>query len=298
MNKKIGIGFVGGDLRQIRAAKMFAADGADVKIFGFEKDSADIDGLTAAGTLPEVFEGAEGKADAACIVLPLPYSSDGETINAPFCDEKVYISDVFKNLKKGQILFVGKADEKISLLAELYGAHTVDYFHREELAVLNSIPTAEGAIAIAMKETTFTLHGSRCLVIGNGRVGKVLAGKLSALCAKVSVACRKAADLAWIYASGNEAVEMGRLADCIGEFDVIFNTVPSVVLAGKLLSEVRKDALVVDLASKPGGVDFDAARELGTRVIWALSLPGKVAPDTSGDMMAKGKLFEDFIKLV
>ena len=66
------------------------------------------------------------------------------------------------------------------------------------------------------------------------------------------------------------------------KFDIIFNTIPALVLNRNELIKIRNDALVIDLASKPGGVDFDAAKELGIRVIWALSLPGRVAPVTAG----------------
>ena len=50
---------------------------------------------------------------------------------------------------------------------------------------------------------------------------------------------------------------------------------------------MQSDALILDLASKPGGVDWDAAQALGRRVVWALSLPGKTAPFTAGEIIAK-----------
>ena len=60
------------------------------------------------------------------------------------------------------------------------------------------------------------------------------------------------------------------------------NTVPHRVLGVEELADLKEGCLVIDLASKPGGVDLEAARQLGVRVIWALSLPGKVAPVTAG----------------
>ena len=258
MNKKMGIGFVGGDLRQLRVARRFALDGFDIKIFGFEDMYGELldDGITVVNSAEEALE------EVGVVVLPLPYSVNGDTINAPGYVGKIYISDVFKGLKKEQILFVGKSDDKISALASLYSAHVVDYFDREELALLNAIPTAEGAVAIAMNETPFTLHGSKCLIIGNGRIGKILASMLSALHANVAVACRKYHDLAWVNACGNEAVALGGLSNRISDFDIIFNTVPSMVLDFKLLSKVKKDVLIIDLASKPGGVGLILDKEI------------------------------------
>ena len=100
--------------------------------------------------------------------------------------------------------------------------------------------------------------------------------------AQVYAAARKYADLAMIEGHGYEPLPLGSLKNHIGKFDIIFNTVPALVMGNEVLSNVRPDALIIDLASKPGGVDFDAAGRYGLKVIWALSLPGKIAPITSG----------------
>jgi len=69
--------------------------------------------------------------------------------------------------------------------------------------------------------------------------------------------------------------------------DIIFNTIPSLVIDEDLLRFIKKDAIIIDLASKPGGVDFDKAEEFGIKTIWALSLPGKVAPISSAEYIKK-----------
>lgn len=146
----------------------------------------------------------------------------------------------------------------------------------------NAVPTAEGAVEIAMSETPFTLHGSKCLVTGYGRIGKILSKMLRGIGARVSVEARKYADLALIEGNSCEAVSLGELSHHVGEYDVIFNTVPTLLFDREMLEKVKKDVLIIDLASRPGGVDFDAAAQLGVKVIWALSLPGKVAPVSAG----------------
>lgn len=146
----------------------------------------------------------------------------------------------------------------------------------------NAIPTAEGAIEIAISETPVTIHGSKCLVLGYGKIGKILTKDLYGMGAITYAAARKYADLAMIEGHGYEPLQMSTLKGRINEFDIIFNTVPALILDDEVLSKVQKDALIIDLASKPGGVDFEAAKKYGLRVIWALSLPGKVAPITSG----------------
>lgn len=275
------LGFVGGDLRQIRVINGLAKSGIEVIVFGFDaKEAEKIESIAKrSSTLQDLVKNAK------TIVLPLPYSVDGENVNAPFLSEKIRVSEVVRSMPKGGTILAGKADERLRTMADICGVRVVDYFCREELAVRNAVPTAEGAIQLAMENTPHTLHGSECLIIGNGRIGKLLAKMLGGIGAFVTVAARKKKDLAQIVAFGAEAVPMWELHDYIGKFDIIFNTAPALVLDEGLLERVRKHCLILDLASKPGGVDFSAAERLGVSAIPALSLPGKVAPDTAGDII-------------
>ena len=145
-----------------------------------------------------------------------------------------------------------------------------------------TVPTAEGAVQIALEEMGVTLHGARALVLGYGRVGKLTAHRLAALGAQVTVAARACDALAWAAAYGHRAMRLADLDGALGEYDLVVNTVPARVLPRPLLAQLRENCLVIDLASKPGGVDFQGAAELGVRCVWALSLPGKVAPITAG----------------
>ena len=121
------------------------------------------------------------------------------------------------------------------------------------------------------------------LVTGFGRIGRVLCRLLVAMGAQVTVAARKYSDFAWIGIFGAKAVHTDSLAEASAQADLVFNTVPSLLFDQKVLSALPKEAVVIDLASKPGGVDFAAAGRLGVKTIWALSLPGKVAPISSGE---------------
>ena len=119
-------------------------------------------------------------------------------------------------------------------------------------------------------------------MLGYGKIGKILAKDLYGMGAQTHVEARKYADLAMIEGHGYEPLPLDNLKDHIHEFDIIFNTIPALILDDEILAHVRKYALIIDLASKPGGVDFDAAKSYGVKVIWALSLPGKIAPVSSG----------------
>lgn len=146
----------------------------------------------------------------------------------------------------------------------------------------NALPTGEGAIQLAMERMPITIHGCRALVIGFGRVGQVMAWQLSALGAKVSVAARRSGPLAMARVHGYGTEQIGHLVGWLGSYDLIINTVPAPVLGERELMDVRGDCLIIDLASAPGGVDLAAAARLSRQTVWALSLPGKVAPATAG----------------
>ncbi|HHV98683.1 MAG TPA: dipicolinate synthase subunit DpsA [Clostridiaceae bacterium] len=267
---------IGGDLRNVKLAELLAEDGNNVNIYGFNSAGFEL-------KIKESKDLALAIDESDVVIGPLPCSNDNETLNAPFHSEKIHINEIFKTMNKNQLFIAGRISEKIEHLAEIYNVYSVDILKREEMAVLNAIPTAEGAIQIAMEEMPITLHGSNALILGYGRIGKILAKSLSALGTNVFVEARKHSDLAWIKSYGYKPVHLNNIENYLEQMDVIFNTVPSIILDANKLKKIRKDCLVIDLASKPGGIDFDSAKSLGVRVIWALSLPGKVAPVTAAN---------------
>lgn len=275
--------FVGGDDRQLRAANRVAENGTQISVLGFSKENTNK--MPDSVSLIENID--DNKFDYTAVVLPLPYSSDGVNINAPQIKQKLPVEELLKKLPPKSCVLAGKCDSLLRKLAASRNITLIDYFDREDLQILNAVPTAEGAIQIAMQELPFTLHSSKCLIIGNGRIGKILAKMLHGIGTEVTVAARKRKDIVQAFAYGYKSISTGELYDVVGGFDVIFNTAPSLILDFDLLSRTRRDSLVIDLASKPGGVDFETARKMGIKVIWALSLPGKVAPHTAGDIIGR-----------
>jgi dipicolinate synthase subunit A len=223
---------------------------------------------------------------ADVIILPLPCSLDNKTINMPMSGKRLLISELFEQIQNSQIVVAGHVSSAITGIAQQYNVYMLDYYDREELKVLNAIPTVEGALKIAMEETVFTIHGSRCMVTGYGRIGKLLCHTLKSLGAVVTASARTQSDLAWIKTFGYDAVKTASIESIVSAQDIIFNTIPSTIFDKKILERVSKDCLIIDLASKPGGVDIKAASLLGIKTIWALSIPGKVAPVTAGRIIA------------
>lgn len=260
---------LGGDLRQKTVCNLLEKDGYDVKRLALSDCKPDLRYL----------------CSCKILILPIPISYDDVYINTPLCQEKVKISDVMDMLSPDCFVLGGCISPGIASMLEEKNIAYCDYYNREELIIKNAIPTVEGAIEIAMSEMAITIFSSRVLVVGYGRIGKILSDRLKSLGAYVTVSARKHKDFAWIEEKGHSLVHTERIADSIDSFDLIINTVPAEVLGRGVLSKVRDDALIIDLASKPGGVDFGAAKELGKNVIWALSLPGKTAPITSGKII-------------
>ncbi len=275
MKHELNIWVVGGDLRQARLAQLLAEDGHTVHTYALGQPQEQISGLTAAASLRHA-----DKAD--CVVLPLTISTGGGLLNAPLSPSEHPLAPILDQFSPRQFLCGGRVDQETEELARERGLTIHDYFAREELAVANAVPTAEGAVQLAMEHLPITVHGARVLVIGFGRVGKLTAQRFQALGARVSVAARKYEQLAWAQATGLGGEHLSNLKGWLCGYDLIVNTVPVRVLDREELEDVKPDCLILDLASKPGGVDLGAAGELGLTVIWALSLPGKVAPVTAG----------------
>lgn len=281
---KAKIGVLGGDRRQIAMAEELAACGFEVAVTGFDRYDGEI-------VLPTRCIGMENAVkNATAIVLPLPYSHDAIRLYAPLSESEMRLRDLFGMMTAGQTVIGGRFNDTAISLAEKAGVTLHDYATREEFNVENAVPTAEGAIAIAMDRLDITLHGSRCLVLGYGRIGSVLCRSLSSLGAQVSAAARNPADLARIRTMGYCPVPICDLAAIEDIPDVIFNTVPDTVINRTVLERLGGRSLIIDLASKPGGVDRRAAQESGTEVIWALSLPGKASPVTAGKIIARSVL--------
>ena len=271
MRQERNVWLVGGDMRQVWLARLLAEDGHTVHAFAL--------GPVGEGVKEErTLAGAER---AGCVVLPLPAAGRDGALNAPLAERPVPLEEVFAALAPGQIVCAGRVDGRLRTLAEERGVRLFDYFAREELAVANAVPTAEGAVQIALEELPITLHGARALVSGYGRLGRALAPRLAALGARVTVAARRYEALAWAEGFGFDACPLGELEGRLEDFDLAVNTVPAPVLGAAELERLRAGCLVIDLASLPGGVDLAAAERLGVKAVRALSLPGKVAPATA-----------------
>ena len=269
MKNRLRILTVGGDMRQLYCARRLARE-CDTSVTGFDKEY-----LTASES-----SDAEGRYD--CIILPVPPLNDDGNIPAPCGCGDISPDEIKKHLAEGAVIFAGHVGEK--LRETFSGTEIVDYLEREELSLKNAIPTAEGAVQIALEELPVTLSGLSVLIVGMGRIGTALSTILKGFGADVTAAVRNEKGAAKARLAGIKSVYTDNLPT---DYGLVFNTAPELVFNRELLGKFSDSTLFIDLASKPGGIDFESASELGIRAIWALGLPGKTAPVTAGEIIAE-----------
>lgn len=268
MNKTFGL--IGGDQRQAELACLLAEDGHTVRTYGLDRWK------------PVGGTGLDQAAAAENIILPLPLCKGDGVLN---CEEgPVPTLELFRRLRPDQRILAGQVRPRQRREAEDCSLVLEDYFLREELTVANAAATAEAAIQVGMERLNRTLLGMNCLVLGFGRIGKLLCERLHGLGARVTAAARKPSDLAWIRAYGWLAMNTYGLNGKLSGFGVVFNTIPSPVLGKPLLEQLPPECLCIDLASVQG-IDLAAAERLGLSCVWARSLPGRLVPRTAAEVI-------------
>lgn len=271
--KQYDIALIGGDARIAYMAPCLMEMGYQVICYGI----LDVDSpVIYADSLKDAVE------QSACIVGGIPLFKDGRVFAKKempgLMEEKFY-----EYLKPDQMVFGGVIPARF---AELCGERNIfcyDFMKDEPLAVFNAVATAEGAILEALKNKETNIHGSKTLVLGYGRCGKVMADKLKGIGAKVTVCSRCQVERACAATCGLNVVPIGKLEDEIQRFEYIYNTIPAKLLGKNLLTRMRRDVLVIDIASGQGGVDYNLAKQLGVKALHCLGLPGKYAPKISAN---------------
>lgn len=271
------VGIVGGD-RRVEFFLPSLID-AGARIYGV--------GLNTLAAFPEVLRCDLARAISECHVLILPMQG---------CDQQALVQsaysirpiDLCQAKANSRILVLsGVARARLMDIASQCGWKLIEIADDNELAILNSIPTAEGAVRLAQERSQTTIHGSHALVIGLGRCGTTLATLLQGMGAHVAVASRGRSDLARAVTLGMTPIYLGDMRSQLGSMDYIFNTVPDAVFGREELVCTASQAVIIDIASSPGGVDFSAAQELNRVAVLAPGIPGKFTPKTAGRILGK-----------
>ena len=272
--KKPEILIAGGDMRQLYCAAVLSRD-FEISVLGFDRERIpdDLDLNTADRT---------GVRSYDCAVLPVPPLNSEGNLFAPCSSSVISIAAIEDMLAPDAVIYAGRVDDK--LRKALPDRTIYDYLLREEMNLKNAVPTAEGAVQLALEELPVTLNGLKVLIVGMGRIGTALAEILKGFGADITAAVHNSHGAAKARVHGIKAVPTNRLD---GSYGLVFNTVPKLIFDDDMLGRFDKNTLFIDLASKPGGIDFEAALSHGIKAIWALGLPGKTAPVTSGEIIAE-----------
>ncbi|MGI6449798.1 MAG: dipicolinate synthase subunit DpsA [Desulfitobacteriia bacterium] len=277
----VRLAVIGGDDREIYLIPELQRLGAKVIGLGLEKSP-----------LGNTIEHAENLLDivkkADALLFPMFGTDERGLVKAKYTNSPIILShEALEAIPPGVPLFIGWARPALKMAAQILNIPLVEINNRDDLAILNSIPSAEGAIQMAIEATNITIHSSESFVLGVGRTGITLIHMLKGIGARVTAVARKSADLARAFEMGVKVIDYSQLETEISKADIVFNTVPALVLNRNILEEMPREAVIIDLASIPGGTDFEYAKKLGIKAQLAPGLPGIVAPKTAGRILAK-----------
>lgn len=278
MSSHFDIGIFGGDLRQVYMAYSFLQKGYRVATYSIA-ETINHDNCIPVATLNELFE------QSKVLIGPIPMTRDFVSIMSTNTPPDFTLAHVNYLLTEDHLFIAGGipsiiTDHCISKSIPFY-----DLLKDEKVTILNAIATAEGSIMEAISGSDRNLHGSNCLVLGYGRCAKILAGKLKALDARVTVSARSKEALAYADAAGLNTVDLDNIKCILPSYHFIFNTIPALVLNKDCLELVNSNVTIIDIASAPGGVDFTYAYQQKINAKLCLGLPGKVSPRTSADIL-------------
>ncbi len=285
MNNKIKIGILGGDARQSAVCSLLSQRGIECAIWGASSQNSSADKNSV-----KCVDWRDALCGANAVILPLPLTTDGVRVNCGKVQNgtEQYIprvTEIIQATDRSTIIFAGKIPVNLARFALEHNVRMIDYYEFEDFQIKNSVPTAEGAISIAISEMDITLSGCNAAVVGYGRIGRTLSQKLIALGANVTCIARSKKDLAWASCDGCVTGKIEQYLEDPGRFDVIFNTVPHIIFDEKTIDKLDSETLFIDLASANGGINMPYATEKGIKVIKALSLPGRVSPFTAGKII-------------
>lgn len=226
--------------------------------------------------LREIYKEKISKIEEADIILcPIPFSKDGNMINS----SDISINQLIDKVKNSNKLLVsGAINQNVINKLKENNIDVIDIMDYEEFSIKNAIATSEGAIKKAIEMTDFTLNSSNILILGFGRIGKCLSRNLSGFGAKIYCEARKKKDIALIKSMGYNDVDLKDLDIVLPKMNIIFNTIPSMILDKSKVELLNENACVIDLASTPGGVDFEELYKRKIKTSWYLSVPSVDSP--------------------
>ena len=273
MEKRYQIAVLGGDRRHAFAAARLSEKGFYVKGYGLHGEP-EAEALSEK-TLARAVSGAD------VLLLPLPLTKDGHTLFAPAAEEPILLSDVMAQAPRTALFLAGR------IPSHFVWEKAVDYATRDDFARGNAVPTAEGALLLALGNGRRMLYGASVGVVGFGRIGRETARVFHGMGADVLVFARRKEVREEAVSLGYRAADTASFAEYAGGVSLLINTVPYPLFGKDALASVPKGALLMELASAPYGFDRAEAEALGLTVIQGGGLPGLYFPQSAGVILAE-----------
>jgi len=269
MTKKKNIGIIGGDMRQKYLADILLSKGLSTLCYG---NSPMNETAMIANNLNELME------NSTVLICPIPFTTDQKLIINFESKDDLTIENFINGLKPNHIVIGGKFPTALKEYCYNKKITHYDLLENEAFAINNAIATAEGAIMEAINSSPINIHNSKCLILGYGRCGSVLANRLSNLNGNICILIRREIQAAIATSYGYSYCYEDQLDVKVQECDFIFNTIPSLILKEDTLRLVNKNTTIIDIAAYPGGLDYKYVKSSGINAKLCLGIPGKIAP--------------------
>ena len=255
---------VGGDLRNLHLYELIKKRNINVKIIGFDKINKEY------SFKKQYFSNTD------IIIGPIPFSTDDNIIFMPNNSSTIKIMDFLSLLPDKSKLFTSKHSKLLNNKKHEFHFITED----EDFALKNAIPTSEGILEILIRESNITIHNSKSLVLGFGRIGKQISELLKNLGSDITVVTNDSNEKNIACNKGFNTISTDDLNKTKYCFNFIINTIPYKYLNGKIIYQIDIDTIILDVASFPGGIDILNNKKVKCKIISAKGIPGKCAPAT------------------
>ncbi|WMI80097.1 dipicolinate synthase subunit DpsA [Anaerotignum sp. MB30-C6] len=273
---------IGGDQRLLYLADLLKGACKQVRTYALD-GAKGLQGIELCENLEESMQGTH------IVVAPVPFTKDGVHLLTKE-NTTILLSDFSESLVENGILFGGNIPSVVLEGAKQKNVQCYDFMKMEDVALENAITTAEGAIAEAITLSTQNVNQENCLILGYGRCAKAIAERLHGFHAKVTIAARRKEARLEAFKQGYFAIPLEEIDVFIPNAQFIFNTIPAMVLDEVIMETLQSDAVIIDIASAPGGTDFDACKRLGIIAKLSLGIPGRYSPKTSAHILLRGML--------
>ena len=258
------------DMRQVYLAEILTKKGLNVRCLDIRNSQ------TAKEQLEKLCDFLK---ETKILILPVPI--------AKIRDQQVLNEILNENVNKDTMVFGGCFSEIQKEILTKRGIAFFDFMEDETVKEENAVATAEGVLSELISNSPYNIEGAKILVTGYGYCGKAVAEKLKGLGARVTVLARRRESRKQAKRDGFYAADFAFGPEEAMGAAMVVNTVPAPVLTRVILKELPRDAYILDIASAPGGTDFECAREYGIRAELAPGLPGKYAPKESAYILER-----------